>query len=238
MTSRSCLRFVSASLRHVAAAATLSLATVIVLGVNANASATATQASTVATAEDPEYTKKITERTTKLVHELKLGDAAKESAVHAIVLAQYRALNAWQTANEAKAKTLAKASHAKDEAGAAAKQELAALKATLKPIHDNFLDRLGTVLTPAKVEEVKDLLTYHKVRVTYHAYLQQQPNLTDEDKAKILAWLKEAREEAIDAGSADEKSDVFNKYKGRINNYLSKRGFVAPKGGKPTEPKT
>lgn len=195
-------------------------------------------AATVPSGEDPEYTKKITERTTKLVADLKLGDPAKETAVHAIVLAQYRALNAWHDANDVAAKALAKAAGAKDDAGAKAKAELAALRATLKPIHDGFLERLSAVLSPEKVEEVKDLLTYHKVRVTFNAYQQQQPNLTDEDKAKILAWLKEAREEAIDGGSADEKSDVFNKYKGRINNYLSQRGFTAPKGGKPVAPKS
>lgn len=198
----------------------------------------AVQTAAASPAEDPEYTKKITARTDKLVADLKLGDAAKEAAVHAIVIAQYRALNAWHDANDAHAKTLSRAASAKDEAGAKAKEELAALKETLRPIHDQFLTRLAAELPAEKVEEVKDLLTYHKVRVTYHAYLQQQPNLNAEDKAKILAWLKEAREEAIDGGSADEKSDVFNKYKGRINNYLSKRGFTAPKGGKPAEPKT
>ena len=34
-----------------------------------------------------------------------------------------------------------------------------------------------------------------------------------------------AREKAIDGGSADEKSAIFKKYKGRINNYLSTQGI-------------
>lgn len=187
--------------------------------------------------EDPAYTKKIEERTAKLVADLHLTDPAQAAAVHAMVLAQYRALNAWHEVNDAKLKPLAKSAGGKDAAATVAKAEIASIKATLRPLHDAFLAKLAMHLPPDKVEEVKDLLTYHKVRVTYQAYLQQQPKLGDEDKAKILAWLKEAREEAIDGGSADEKSEVFGKYKGRINNYLSQRGFTAPKGGKPSPEK-
>ena len=42
--------------------------------------------------------------------------------------------------------------------------------------------------------------------------------LTDEEKQQIMAWLKEARELAIDAESSKKKHEVFGKYKGRINN--------------------
>ena len=51
------------------------------------------------------------------------------------------------------------------------------------------------------------------------------PTLKPEEKQQILIWLKEARELAIDAESSKKKHEVFGKYKGRINNYLSKRGY-------------
>ena len=41
----------------------------------------------------------------------------------------------------------------------------------------------------------------------------------------VMVWLVEARELAIDAESSNKKHDTFNKYKGRINNYLSARGY-------------
>ena len=47
----------------------------------------------------------------------------------------------------------------------------------------------------------------------------------EEEKAQIYAWLKEAREFAIDAENSDRKHAFFGKYKGRINNYLAKRGY-------------
>ena len=40
-----------------------------------------------------------------------------------------------------------------------------------------------------------------------------------------LGWLKEGREFAIDAESSKKKHEAFGKYKGRINNWLSKRGY-------------
>jgi hypothetical protein len=51
------------------------------------------------------------------------------------------------------------------------------------------------------------------------------PSLQPAEKAQILIWLKEGRELAIDAESSNKKHEVFKKYKGRINNYLSKRGY-------------
>ena len=51
------------------------------------------------------------------------------------------------------------------------------------------------------------------------------PTLTQEEKAQIMAWLVEAREFAMDAENSNKKHAAFGTYKGRINNYLSKRGY-------------
>ena len=51
------------------------------------------------------------------------------------------------------------------------------------------------------------------------------PTLKEEEKIQILAWLKEAREFSIDAENSNKKHEAFGKYKGRINNYLSKHGY-------------
>jgi hypothetical protein len=68
-------------------------------------------------------------------------------------------------------------------------------------------------------------MTYNVVKVTYDAQCDMIPTLKNEEKAQILTWLKEARELAIDAESSKKKHEVFGKYKGRINNYLSKQGY-------------
>jgi hypothetical protein len=71
-------------------------------------------------------------------------------------------------------------------------------------------------------------MTYNKVEFTYKGYLQQlDGKLNDEQKAKILDLLKEARELAMDGVSAEEKTAIFGKYKGKINNYLASQGVSA-----------
>jgi Spy/CpxP family protein refolding chaperone len=78
---------------------------------------------------------------------------------------------------------------------------------------------------------VKDGMTYRILPVTYEAYLDMLPRLTGEQKQKIYTWLQEARELAMDAESSDKKHQVFGKYKGKINNYLSAAGFDMKKEG-------
>jgi hypothetical protein len=78
-------------------------------------------------------------------------------------------------------------------------------------------------------------MTYGKVQFTYNGYLTQYPDLPEVHRQKILELLKEAREEAMDGGSAEEKTAVFQRYKGKINNYLSQAGIHPPaKKAKPT----
>lgn len=91
--------------------------------------------------------------------------------------------------------------------------------------HAGFIADLSLLLDDAQIETVKDVMTYNVVKVTYDAQCDMIPTLKDEEKKQILAWLKEAREYAIDAESSKKKHETFGKYKGRINNYLSKRGY-------------
>ena len=91
--------------------------------------------------------------------------------------------------------------------------------------HFGFDADLSIYLSPGDIVKVKDVMTYNVVKVTYDAYCDMIPTLTSEEKEQIMVWLVEARELAIDAESSNKKHDTFNKYKGRINNYLSARGY-------------
>jgi hypothetical protein len=84
---------------------------------------------------------------------------------------------------------------------------------------------LSMYLNADQIDKVKDGLTYGVVPKTYQAHLEMIPSLKPEEKAQILAWLKEAREFAMDAGTSKDKHAWFGKYKGRINNWLAKRGY-------------
>ncbi len=91
--------------------------------------------------------------------------------------------------------------------------------------HFGFDADLALYLKPGEVETVKDVMTYDVVHVTYDAFCDMIPTLTTEEKQQIMIWLIEARELALDAESSNKKHETFNKYKGRINNYLSARGY-------------
>lgn len=162
------------------------------------------------------YTRAIEGRTADILKTLALTDTNKVAHVHDVIIAQYRALNAWHDANDPKLKT------ARSDTNAVAQ-----IRASLKTLHDDFLSKLGQDLSPQQVDQVKDKMTYGKVQFTFAGYLAQYPDLSEANKQKILELLKEAREEAMDGGSAAEKTAVFQRYKGKINNYLSKEGIHA-----------
>ena len=91
--------------------------------------------------------------------------------------------------------------------------------------HFDFDAALAAYLDQKQITAVKDVMTYNVVDVTYKAHIDMIPTLKDEEKTQIMAWLIEARELALDAESSKKKHEVFGKYKGRINNYLTRRGY-------------
>ena len=101
--------------------------------------------------------------------------------------------------------------------------------------HFGFDADLSAYLKPHEVTKVKDVMTFDVVSVTYQAYCDMIPSLTKEEKDQIMRWLIEARELAIDAESSNKKHEVFGKYKGRVNNYLSRRGYDIQKERKQWE---
>jgi Spy/CpxP family protein refolding chaperone len=167
------------------------------------------------------YTTGIENRTADILKPLNLSDGAISNQVHDIIIAQYRALRARDEVIDAQLKADGK------EINYANRSSQLAI--TSKPLHDQFLAKLGQVLTPDQVDKVKDMMTYNKVNFTYNAYCNIVPDLTDADKAKILELLKLAREEAMDGGSAPEKSSIFQKYKDQINDYLDANGHDVAK---------
>ena len=157
------------------------------------------------------YTQSIEKRVADILVALDLKDSSKKSKVHDLLIAHYRSLRDWHDANDPRLKT-------------AAESQSQELKASLKAMHEKFIAGLSAELTPEQVEKIKDKMTYGTVKVTYDAYCEIVPNLTEPEKAKILELLKEGREEAMDGGSHQEKTAIFKRYKGKINNYLDSQG--------------
>lgn len=159
--------------------------------------------------EEEAYTKVIEDRAAKIVEPMGISHAEQAKRVQTLIVNQYRGL---------------RDIHAKRDADKSeAAQQVA--KLAMCDLHNQFVSKLSAELNCEQVEQVKDGLTYSVMPRTYQVYLEQLPDLTDEQKLTVKAFLIEARELAMDGGSADEKHGFFRKYKGKINNYLSKAGY-------------
>lgn len=174
---------------------------------------------------DPKYVESIVNRSQKIVDKLGLTDEKVAEDVCNIIANRYFELNDIYEIRDAKVKTVKESGltgDAKDEALKAAENEK---DAALYRSHFAFPASLSLFLNEEQIEAVKDGMTYGVVKVTYEATLDMIPSLKEEEKAQIYAWLIEAREFAMDAENSNKKHAAFGKYKGRINNYLAKRGY-------------
>lgn len=178
------------------------------------------------------YTQVITQRSAKIVTAIGITDSVKFKNVRDVLVNQYRFINDVHNKRNADVKAIKDAAAA-DKAGAAAKIAVidSSLDQQLNKQHHVFLSALGKYLSAEQIDRVKDEMTYKVMPITYGAYLDELPQLTDPQKTQIKTWLIEAREHAIDAESSDKKHWWFGKYKGRINNYLSAQGYDMKKAG-------
>ncbi len=175
---------------------------------------------------DPAYTQVIQGRAQKIVDGMQLTEPAQATRVRDLIADQYRSLSILQDTCDEKIKAIQQAYPEQPETAKAAIEAVKDLTQSLQDqLHVRYLLKLSSELTPEQIDQVKDGMTYGVVQFTYQSYLEMLPDLTEEQKAVIIANLVEAREIAMDAGSSKQKHAWFGKYKGRINNYLSAQGY-------------
>ena len=174
---------------------------------------------------DPKYVETIVARSQKIVDKLKLKDHTVAKNVLNIVSNRYFELNDIFSKRDTsinRIKRSALKGEARNNAQNAAQNEK---EAALYRSHFAFPANLSLYLSDSQIEAIKDGITFGVVKVTFDATLEMIPTLKTEEKTQILAWLKEGREFALDAETSNKKHEAFGKYKGRINNYLSKQGY-------------
>lgn len=176
-----------------------------------------------ATAEG--YNEVIVKRAAKIVAALHTTDTVFNKKAQQIIAGQYIQLGRIHDDRNAQIKSIkAKAELTADDKAAIQKLEADADQQLAK-LHTDYLAKLSALCTPQQVDEIKNGMTFNVLNVTYTAYQDMLPSLTEDQKKQILAWLTEAREKAMDAESSEKKHAWFGKYKGRINNYLSAAGI-------------
>lgn len=153
-----------------------------------------------------EYTRVLTERSAKIVNTLGIDNQKIADRVTNILVEQYRNIG-----------------YIHDSLPADVRQQ------KLYALHAEFIGKLTAEISQDQIEKIKDGMTYGVLKVTYDSYCDMIPSLKDDEKRQLIAWLAEARELAMDAPSSNKKHEVFGKYKGRFNNYLSQRGYDSTK---------
>jgi len=154
---------------------------------------------------DAKYVETIIARSQKIVDGLNLTDAQKAENVRNIIANRYFLLNEI---------------HGKYD-----KTQQDARDAELYKHHFELASALAAYLNDEQIDAVKDGMTFGRLKRDYNAQLEMIPSLTEEEKAQVLIWLKEAREYAMDAADSKGKHFWFDKYRGRTNNWLSARGY-------------
>ena len=174
---------------------------------------------------DPEYVKVTNERAQKIVNDLKLKSQEDQLAVRDIIAEQYRSLNTIHESRDAKIANVKKEVSDKEKQQKAIDKLKADADKKILSLHKSYLKKLSKKLNNSQIVQVKDGMTYGVLPITVIGYNDMLPNLTEAQKKYIYDALVEARERAMDGGSSKEKHGWFGKYKGRINNYLSKEGY-------------
>ncbi|MDR2917303.1 MAG: DUF3826 domain-containing protein [Tannerella sp.] len=175
--------------------------------------------------EDTEYLKVLAERSEKIVKTLNITDSEKHNRITKTLTNQYKLLGEINDDFNHKIKVAKEEIKDNTKLEQKNKELYEEKNAKLYNLQCEFIGNLSANLTNDQIESVKDGMTYGVRMVTYKSYNEMIPALKEDEKRQIYAWLTEAREHAMNASSSKDKHGWFNKYKGRINNYLSRQGY-------------
>ena len=157
------------------------------------------------------------------VTSLNLGDAAKEARVKTVIAEHLTAVRNWHNAHPAST-VPAGINPVTGSKLTDLDREIIADSAMPTSVHTALMDGLKKDLTPEQVEAVLDKYTIGKVQFTMNGYRSIVPNLTEKEEATILAFMKQAREQAVDYKNMKQISAIFEIYKTKSEQYLNNNG--------------
>jgi hypothetical protein len=157
------------------------------------------------------------------VGSLSLGDTAKEARVQQVIATHLKAIRDWH--NEHPHTTVpAGINPVTGKPLSNLDRQIIANSAMPQAIRDNLMNGLRADLTAEQVEAILDKYTIGKVAFTMAGYRAIVPDLTPEEEATILGFLKEARQEAVHYKNMNQISAIFEIYKTKSKQYLNSNG--------------
>ena len=154
---------------------------------------------------------------------LNLTDAAKKSAVENAIAVHLTTIRDWH--NDHPSSTVPDGINpVTGNKLSDLEKQIIADSAIPSTVHQSLMDGLRKNLTPEQVEIILDKYTIGKVEFTMKGYKAIVPDLTADEEAKILAFLKQAREQAVDYKNMKQISAIFEIYKTKCEQYLNANG--------------
>jgi len=174
---------------------------------------------------NPEVTEKSDQekKAAEWVSTLGLGDPEKEARVTAVVAHHLTAVRDWHNAHPA-SMVPEGINPVTGNRLTELDRQIIADSAMPGSVHQALMAGLRAELTEEQVEAILDKYTVGKVAFTMQGYHAIVPDLTVEEEATILGFLKEAREMAVDYKSMKQISAIFEIYKTKSEQYLNGRG--------------
>jgi len=157
------------------------------------------------------------------VSALQINDAQKSAKIENVIVSHLTAVKDWHNAHPSSTVPDGINPVTGNKLTDLDKQIIAdsAMPAT---VHQSLMNGLKENLTPEQVETVLDKYTIGKVAFTMKGYKAIVPDLTAEEESKILSFLKQAREQAIDYKNMKEISAIFEIYKTKSEQMLNNNG--------------
>lgn len=177
-----------------------------------------------------EYLNVLKQRSEKILDQyVNLPPGETREKVRDLMVKQYWDLNKVHDEKDVHIQEL-KRSGKKDLEKAIHKKEAKAEKKLLK-LQKKYLRNLSKHLNVQQIDGVKEGMTLGAMNHNYRGFTEMIPSLKPEEKEHIRTQLLEARDKAMNLGSSEAKQAVFRQYKGKINNWLSERGYDLEKEG-------
>jgi hypothetical protein len=157
------------------------------------------------------------------VASLRLGDPAREARLNGVIATHLKAVRDWHNGHPFTT-VPAGINPATGNRLSDLDRQVIADSAIPASVHEDLMAGLRRDLGPEQVEAVLDQYTVGKVAFTMRGYHAIVPDLTREEEATILAFLKQAREQAVDYKSMNEISAIFEIYKTKSEQFLNANG--------------
>ena len=194
---------------------------VLMLSISKNTHAQQTTTDSIATAQKANT--EIEKKAGEWVTSLRLNDAAKEKRVTDVIATHLKTIRNWNNTHPFST-VPAGINPRTGETLNELDRQIIANSAMPKAVHDTLMNVLKAELTAEQVESILDKYTIGKVAFTMAGYKAIVPDLKPEEEAKILEYLKQAREHAIDYKNMNQISAIFEIYKTKCEQYPNNNG--------------